>query len=435
MSLSIDEGFIRRKSYINTLKTDTPSVRKRYKLFRNTLFSAYILAFFLSAPMLSLIGIPYASDGGSFVFKVHIYSIIILVLATVLFVRHGLNVLLQLPVQALGTAPLLLVVGSLWIAGYGVYQNGLGGMAYVVDTLLTPSLALFLLPYLKLEDRNLLIQIITGLLIFNASVAVFEYFTKIHLILNADPWTFRSAALMAHPLNNALILLSCFPLFMKEFEGKKQLLVTVLCLLAMFAFGARSSTVLFFLVLTGLFGQSILAFFTGRLSITKSTFLVFYFGLLLGIPAIIFLVDATGIGNRIFQNLSIEGASAQTRFDVYNVFDYLSLNEWLYGASGRLMEMLPDIINNGIIENFWIGWLLQFGLVGILPVGMGLLYFIVRLLFVNDLYIKASAVAFILASYTNNSLSSKTPALLFFSTLVVLVIYERNYEFNRINQS
>ncbi len=433
--LSPDEGFIHQQQYIESLKKDSSSVRKRYKLFRNSLFVSYILAYILSAPMLELLGIPYTSNGGSFVFKVHIYSLIILTLFFSLLARKSLRVLVQPPVPGLGSAPLLFVVGTLWVAGYGVYQSGLGGMAYIVDSLLSPSVAIFLLPILKTEDQKLLLRIIAGLLIFNACIAVFEYLTRIHLILNADPQSFRSSALMAHPLNNALILLSCYPLFIREFNQKKQLLITFLCFLAMFAFGARASTVVFFLMLAGLFGTSFLKFLYGRIGIPKSIFLYLYFGSILALPIMLLLIESTGIGSRIFQNLSIEGASAQTRFDVYNIFYHLRLNEWLFGANGRLMEMLPEIINNGIIENFWIGWLLQFGLIGLLPIGVAFLYLFVRLMLIRDLYLKAASVSFLLASYTNNSLSAKTPALLFFFTLASIVIYNRKYEIIRSNKN
>ena len=425
--LSADEGFIHQQQYIESLKKDSPSARRRYKLFRNSLFTSYILAYILSAPMLELLGIPYASHGGSFVFKVHIYSLIILTLFAGLLTRKSLRVLVQPPVSGLGSAPLLFVAGTLWVAGYGVYQSGLGGMAYIVDTLLTPGVAVFLLPSLKTEDQKLLLRIIAGLLIFNACIAVFEYLARIHLIFNADPWSFRSSALMAHPLNNALILLSCYPLFIREFNQKKQLLITFLCLLAMFAFGARASTVVFFLMLAGLFGTSFLKFLYGRTGIPKSIFLYLYFGSILALPIMLLLIESTGIGSRIFQNLSIEGASAQARFDVYNIFYYLSLNEWLFGASSRLMEVLPDLINAEIVENFWIGWLLQFGLIGLLPLGATFLYLFIRLILVRNLYINAASVSFLLASYTNNSLSAKTPALLFFFTLVMLALYKRKY--------
>ncbi|WP_330926667.1 VpsF family polysaccharide biosynthesis protein [Candidatus Sororendozoicomonas aggregata] len=415
------------EAYLHRIKHEIPGTEIRYKCFRNTVFAIYLLAFFLGSYVLESVGIPYTSDGGSIVFKIHVYSLLILATVGIQGLRRGIGFFFISPVPGLGYAPLLFLLGAIWVAVYGIMKGGTAGMAYIVDTMLTPVLALFLLPCLRKEDQCRLAKMIACLIVFNSMVSIVESLGKFYLVNTTHVWIGRSSAFMAHPLNNGLILLVCFPLFIECFKGQNRLIVALVCIVGMLGFGARASTALLVLPVLLFFSREGGKFLVARSLCRKDTFLIVYFGFLISIPCLFFLVDNTGIGNRFFDSVGSGkvDVSAQTRLDVYNIFFYLTFDEWLNGATPELMLMIPDIINNEIVENFWIGWLLQFGLIGMLPMGLALLYVNSRMLIRGHFLVKISALVFFLGSYTNNSLMAKTPLLLFYFSLVSLYFLNR----------
>ena len=418
------------ESYLAMVQTEQPSSKARYRYFRNTVFIIFLLAFFLGSYTLETIGIPYTSRGGSFVFKIHVYSLVILALTGFMVLRRGSHFLLVRPVAQLGSAPFFFLISAGWVAVYGVIKSGTGGMAYIVDTLFTPALALFFLPHLKVIDRLRLTRLIGCLLIINTVIATVESLGKFYLINDTFNWNGRAVALMAHPLNNGLILLVCFPLFIQYFKSRTQVIAAGLAILGMLGFGARAATALLLLPMLYLFGKAFIRFITAQTLSRKDTFLIIYFGFIISIPGLLLLVEHASLGNRFFDTVSAGevDTSAQTRLDVYNIFFHLTFNEWLNGATPQLIARIPDIINNDIVENFWIGWLLQFGVLGMLPIGLALIYFNGRMLMVGPPMIKLSALLFFLGSYTNNSLMAKTPLLLFYFSLAAL--YFINQEAN-----
>ncbi len=415
------------ETYIHRIKHEMPGTEVHYRCFRNTVFAIYLLAFFLGSYVLESLGIPYTSEGGSIVFKIHVYSLLILATMGIQCLRRGIGFFFIPPVPRLGYAPLFFLLGAVWVAVYGILKGGTAGMAYIVDTLLTPVLALYLLPVLRKEDQCRLAKMIACLIVFNSMVSTVESLGKFYLVNTTYDWNDRSAAFMAHPLNNGLILLVCFPLFIERFKERNRLIVTLVCIVGMLGFGARASTALLMLPVILFFGREGGRFLLARSLCRKDTFLILYFGFVTSIPGIFLLVDNTGIGYRFFHSIGTGevDVSAQTRLDVYNIFFHLTFDEWLNGATPALMLEIPEIINNDIVENFWIGWLLQFGLIGMLPVGLALFYLNGRMLVVGPVLVKMSALVFLLGSYTNNSLMAKTPLLLFYFSLVSLYFLNR----------
>ena len=79
-----------------------------------------------------------------------------------------------------------------------------------------------------------------------------------------------------------------------------------------------------------------------------------------------------------------------------------------------MLGSVESLINNSTIENFWIYWLISYGLIGALPMALSLIYLWFCMFQRGDLWLKLSVFGFALASYSNNSLSAKTPVLLFF---------------------
>lgn len=381
-------------------------------LFFWSIVIALLLAFFLGAYALETFGVQYVTEGGSAVLKIHFYSYLILVVFWCYIFNLRSGELAKL-LGRLYVAWLALILAVLWIIVYGLMRFGTSGMAYVVDTLLTPILLFPLVLSLTENEKSITVKIIAALVIINSVTALFEFFT--HTLL-WEPlyemyYYFRSGAWFSHPLNNALIVASLIPILIGSRFINPFLMFSV-ALMSLFAFGARAATGLF-IVLSGLaLSISLHEHYKQKGGLTYFNAIIYLLALLL-IPLVVgFLIERYDLGARIFNNLTVE-ESGQARFDVYYVFSFLSFSEILTGASSDVMLNIEYFIGNSVVENYIVAWVLYYGLVGALPLSIALLYFLGKLAVYSSLYVKLSLISFILTSLTNNALTSKTPVLLF----------------------
>ncbi|MDD1792969.1 VpsF family polysaccharide biosynthesis protein [Enterovibrio sp. ZSDZ42] len=376
-----------------------------------------MLAFFLGGYMLEGMGIQYVSEGGTPLLKIHIYSYIILLTIGLFTLKEGMKEQLFY-LNTLAKPWLFSVTMVSFVILYGLFRYGTSGMAYIIDTFLTPLLFLLLLSRLNTEECQRLLSLIAGLLLFNSTLAVFEFITRSHLVdVEFSSFSyFRSTALLTHPLNNAFITAgltlllfnkTCIPI----------VIYLAMILLAMFAFGGRAAIGVLLLSSSIACVPYVFRFFTQGIKISKqrlaAMLCLFYFSsIFVGIALI-----ESGISERIMSKLHIDG-SASARFTVFYLLDQLSPSEWFWGASNNLQSAIELYLGISVIENFIIAWIYKFGLIGTLP----LLSMLLITLF--SLAIKARGLAFLsiltflIVSISNNSLSTKTPALLFmFSAL------------------
>ncbi|MNL16843.1 hypothetical protein D3C87_1379000 [compost metagenome] len=115
-----------------------------------------------------------------------------------------------------------------------------------------------------------------------------------------------------------------------------------------------------------------------------------------------------------------------TRIDVWSIIDVMSQEEILLGASSDLAMNFSDVIGVGVIENYLIGWVFSFGIVGCGLLIISFITLLFRIFTLSDLYGKVSIASFFVASLGNNSLSSKTPALFLILIAATLLIRIKN---------
>lgn len=396
---------------------------------------ALISSVIFGSYFLENLGIPYVSDGGSPLLKIHLYSYIILLSYFMVSIKIGMTWFSN----KLGEYSHIWIISLSclsFVIIYGYFRYGTSGMAYMVNTFLVSLMIIPLISILNHSQVDKILKLVSYLILINSIIAIFEFLTNSRIIAVEfkDFSYFRSSALLTHPLNNSLITVSLsLLLFNKTFlPGIVYILIT---LLALFSFGGRSALVIFVFVLFIYYFPQIWKFITSGVKANKKRVALFMLPGYLAILSFLMILINSGITERIMSNLYIDG-SASARIDVFFLLEQLTVSEWIWGASHRLLESIELYIGINVIENYFIGWLFTFGLIGTIPLAMCVflpLYYFSRN---GDYSSKLSVLIFFLVGITNNSLTTKTPVLLLlFSVLYLNLIQvdKRESESIKIN--
>jgi hypothetical protein len=127
-----------------------------------------------------------------------------------------------------------------------------------------------------------------------------------------------------------------------------------------------------------------------------------------------------GLGGRLLEMGLFDDNSAQVRVDTFSIFDYYSLSDFLFGSSIPY-SMLLYRMDLWATENFWIDFLIQYGLVFIVLLIL-FMFFLLKKLYTGYAWTQFlfTFFPFILIASTNNSLSADWHPLFFFLLSVVI---------------
>ncbi len=385
------------------------------------------LSFILGGYALEQLGIQYASSGGSAIFKIHAYSYITLILFALLSINIGYNNIL-ISLGEFYKIWLLSLSLLIFVIIYGVALHGLSGMAYLVNTFLSPLLIIPLLFNLSVKQLERVLRILAYFLLLNSVTSICEF------IFKARVWElpyeqygfFRSSAFLTHPLNNALVTISISLMLMNRTKAP-QFLYLFISTIALFAYGGRASLAVFLLSSFIISMPLIWRFFTVGVYTNKLKLALLLLTGYISIIIFYFIAMETGITDRIMSKLYIDG-SATARFDIFYLLKQLSFSEWIYGASSNLRSSIEIYLGISIIENYIVGWIFSFGLLGAIPLFLAFSLPLLFFFMLGDIYQRVSISAFFLASLSNNSLTTKTPALLFlYITLAILFLISHKH--------
>lgn len=389
-------------------------------IFRLIVFVVFS-AFFLGAYLLESLGVQYVSKGGSPLLKIHIYSYIIMIGVCVFLLKYGFKGYLE----ALGdyrSAWLTSFFCISFVICYGLYSQGLSGMAYLVDLIFSPLLVVPLVMSLTCVQKELILRLLAYLILFNACIAILEFSIGRSMIpVEFSSFShFRSSALLTHPLNNALITASLTMLLMDR-TRLPAIMYFFIVLMALFAFGGRGSTAIFLIAFSIMTLPNIKDFLTKGIHISKLTFALYQIGFVVAFIAAVCVLVMTPIGDRILSKLYVDG-SAQARFDVFILLEQLSFSEWVFGASESIEDNIKFFIGINVIENYLIGWVVNFGLVGSIPLFISSFLLLVRFSMDIDLKTKLAIFVLFFTSITNNALSAKSIVILLLLTTIACLI-------------
>lgn len=381
----------------------------------------------VSPAFLNWVGIPYDVPGGLILWKLHPGTYVI-GLAHLWFLMQDNP--LRTAVRAFGERPALGLLGvvATMLLVYSNLRYGPSGSAFVIDSLLVPVLAGFTLLGASVEARALVFRVLLGLTLANGVIGIVEAVTQSRVVpyLIGDREVieefFRATALGGHPLSNSLrtaITLCCALLF-----AHRPFVVSVLIgilLMSLLAFGSRAAT-----ILSGAFLAGWMAL---RLVGSVRTLALNYRAVLFTIVALAVVVGAVAAGLAVL-NLGVRvietfywDRSANSRLLAFLVFDFVSPAELLIGVSPARIDELLTILNTKTaltdIENLWILFILQFGVVAFLLLFGTLLAAIVSLVRQSPLPLKMAALLFLILISSNNSLAAKSQNLTLFMAILI----------------
>ena len=382
---------------------------------------AVLLYFCLSAPALSYLGIPYDTPTGPFPAKIHPGTYVML-LAWGLGLASAGNPLATLVSQArqhrLLFSYFLCMVGVfLWAVG----RHGPSGLAFLLDTLVMTGVAALTVALQPPARQRQLFMLLMGLLMANAALALGEAALGKRLVPQlaeqlgyVSEEYFRSSALVGHPLANAMLTVAMLPaVLVLPWPLRWRLAAGVLVGLGLLTFGSRSA-------MAGLALFVLLASIPVFRRLVRGGFSYVQLtgglvGAVVAAAALAGVVAATGLGERIFKNLTWDN-SAQVRLRSWDVLDYFSDSDLWLGMS------VPRIANVALrvgidpryeaIENFWIYLLLLLGVVGFVLFGVGLACLVVHIWRISVAPLRVAMLVYLLMASGANTLASKTISLL-----------------------
>ena len=405
---------------------------------------ALIFELTISGNTLMWLGIPYMTEGGEWIEKIHpgTYCSVLALMARLLQggnpLRNGRRILWKAPELGLFLAAIFLCVA------YAALATGPGGLITLIDTFLPAGMLAAALVEASPSARGMLNRLLSTLFLLNAVVALIESVAREHVIPIAGnvpelASEFRPTGLFDHPLTAAMSTMMGIFLHLgrRGFRGRVPIYEAVL-ILSLFAFGGRIAILLTiagcaYLCLPGLWRATLRHDVAPRAWISVCLAAV-------GVATAAVGAGATGISDRLLAHLYWD-PSAQARiyqFDVLNHMDGLQL---VFGA--RRMDLLaliePLRLQYGadVIENFW---LLMFCTLGALcfPVFViGLLSLVRFMLRSANAYTRVMILSVMLAASCSNSLGRKSTLLV---TLVGCVAasdqagrgrYSGRYRFSR----
>lgn len=353
---------------------------------------------------------PYAAEGGAWFQKIHPGTYVLMLVFGIAMAHRGpLTFVADIRGRQPATFGFCVVLLMMMLAN--LVRFGTGGMAYLIDTFLSAIMAAALSLQLRDGHRRLLFGALVTFLAANSMVGVAEYIGGFNL-LEVNKWFgfHRATAFLGHPLANGLITATVIvPILNTTWDAKAKAALVGLMLVGLFCFGARGATGVTLIALTGYLAWLP---FTGTNARIGSAYFVIATACLLALTVGISTLLATELGSGIAQRLTLD-ASAETRFDSLVVLRVVGMQTLLVGMD---QDAYTAMLGYGgvveVVENFWIVMILQFGL----PLVALFLFALVRMLrewaasggWVSFI----AAAAFLVAASTNNSLSSKTPALM-----------------------
>lgn len=387
--------------------------------------SAYML---MSASMLLSLGIPYDAPFGPPIAKLHPGTYCLFLAWFTALASHG-N-----PLQVLGSQMVrhrllaIYIACMMYVFVWAVFRHGTSGAAFIIESLWTPAIVAFTLDLLDARRHRQIVQIVLFLLACNAVLALGEALTPTRLTplhvgrsdIVAEDY-FRASAFLGHPLHNAMITATLLPaITLVPWSRIWKLSFIGVLMLALLAFGGRSSVVVGALLYGAFFGARTLRdVIRGRLNYLQLT--GGSLALMLALTGLVGVVAATGLGGRIFNNLKLD-SSANVRLRVWDAFNYLTNTDLWMGVAPTEIDHIS--LRLGLdptyeaIENFWIYLFMQFGFIGFIPFLVGIVCLLVVMLRTATPPMRVAVLLYFVVASTANTLATKTVSLM----LLLLVI-------------
>jgi hypothetical protein len=301
----------------------------------------------------------------------------------------------------------------------------------LIDTWLLPAGVFLLCSQLNARERGLLGNVAIAFFTIDALLGVLEVVANKRLVplavANATtgayvvPADWRGTALLGHPLSNSY-LMGCFILLVAFEPRIKSILlrlpVLAICSVSMLAFGSRAAMAFLApalgLALVWKLGQAAV---TGRIAKDVLIYLQSaIFAACVGVPILV----STGFADRFIARLDVDHGSASARTGAIEMVANLSLPELIIGIPRVEMVGLGAHYQIGDgVENFWLAFLLSFGLIGYLIFMPPLFIFCQNLVRASSAAAVPALIYFFACCSTSVSIASKSLMVAILSALIL----------------
>ncbi len=232
---------------------------------------------------------------------------------------------------------------------------------------------------------------------------------------------FRSTGFFGHPLQNALIVyvFISYILSSRSFSITHKYIYSFIGLLAISCCNTRAAMVL---------TAATIAIYTLHLLFARNVKLkmkvvIIIIGVIIVVGSIQLLLSGF-VGSRIIEMGLFDDSSAKVRLDIFNMFDLFSLKSFFVGLDEMQKLGLMSYLGYVIIENFWLVWLINYGVVFLVP----FIIFYYKMLRKYFMQIKLinnfMMLSFFILASTNNSLAAQHRPLTIFLLCYLLIFKE-----------
>ena len=347
----------------------------------------------------------YTAEGGAFPGKIHPGSYLIFMSAAGLYLTPGFRfAAADLPVLR---ALLIFCAGALFAATVPMLQGRNGPAGYVLDVyLVTVAAGCFLLampPHWRLR----LGYIVLGGLCANTLVAIGEFATG-RYVLPIEAAEFRPTGFLGAALNVGVIHLSaCVYTVSLPIGAIRKYALIGLLMLGLLISASRTAMLVALAVLP--------------LSVLITSYLR-KSGFSMGVTAVLMLLFATTAFPLLLMVFSELGFldrfksgyvddSAQTRIEIYRVFEFVSWRDIVMGTDIlEIRRIARDMLNIELIESAIVFFVFDFGLIGTILFALLFLWLLWRLARHSHPVVGLGLLVFVGLALTNNTLSTKVPS-------------------------
>ncbi len=398
-----------------------------------TLALGVLVALLMTISPLALVELGFAYDeaGGNALEKIHPATMLaaLLVLVAAAGAGNPIGWALQQVSDSRSLVPYLGVIALLVVFSLRVVHLP---FTHFFDTSLLPIFVYVLFKDMRETRGRNLALLLHVLMAFNAGLGLFEFASGLRITplvaegqIIEDDW--RSTALLGHPLSNAS-LTGCYLLILSLGGGRDlpslvRLSVFLLNVAGMVVFGGRAATVLLLVLLVLLAATRLVGILRGGRfspsSVLKGLVMV-------PLAALLTVVAAeAGFFDKFISRFFDDKGSAETRAEMFELFNHIPLSELLLAPDSRQIDTLKHHYGLDFgIESFWVSFVLQYGLIA------SLAYFAVLLAFSIDVIRRVrpgSPWAFVFfygVASTSVSLSAKSPLLGIFTLMILVLLRE-----------
>ncbi len=380
-----------------------------------SLATALLLRFFVSSEIVNRV-FDYTTDTGPFYEKLHPGTYAVFLLAPVVLLSRPFF----LNAWEVGRFRSLLRFVALLVALvlYLVLTGKPGSSGFIIDTYVLASVAGLAMLALNEGYRRALGNITLGMLTLSGVIGIFEAITK-HRLLPYDlvELSFRPTGLSDHPLTlGAMCVVAIGFVPLTRWRVWVKVTMIFVLLIAAVASGARFS-------LLASIGEALLMLLflrwpgLNRSQARRAKAIVLVFVTVVG-SALAALLFAAGLLSRFGSTLFDENFMA--RVSIYEIFNYVSLNDILFGMRG---DILLGLVNGELglpaIESAPVTVVLLLGLPLAIAFSGLIVWIVYKLLKGSPLAAWIAAAGFMAAALSNNMLSTKTPMVAIFVVLLI----------------